>query len=119
MNRNNCVALQESNFKTLLPSPFNRLQTSAKSTRIPSRNLLRAQKCNVKQSVERVEALDEWVHIMPEFIEDHDVEPKCHTSKLGSPFEFVEKTSVRLRGSRRERRGTKIIQNTRFGRRSK
>lgn len=119
MNRNNYATLQESNFKTLLPSPFNRLQTSAKSTRIPSRNLLRAQKRNVKQSVEKAEALDEWVHIMPEFIEGHDAEPKCHTSKLGSSFELVEKTSVRLRRGRRQRRGTKIIQNTRLGRRSK
>ncbi|TEY29584.1 hypothetical protein BOTCAL_0936g00040 [Botryotinia calthae] len=119
MNQNNYAALQESNFKTLLPSPFNRFQTSAKSTNIPSRDLLRAKRRNLEHSSEKAEALDEWVQIMPEFIKDHDAEPKCHTSKLGSPFELVEKTSVRLRRSRRQRRGAKIIQNTRLGRLSK
>ncbi|TGO84280.1 hypothetical protein BPOR_0525g00120 [Botrytis porri] len=119
MNRNNHATLQDSTFKTLLPSPFSRHQTSANFTSAPSRKLFRAGKRNKKRCFEEAEALDDWIHITPELISDHDAEFKCHTSKLGSPFEFVEKSSVRLKRSRRQRRGTSFIQNTRRGRRLK
>ncbi|TGO66312.1 hypothetical protein BELL_0967g00010 [Botrytis elliptica] len=119
MNRNNYATLQEHTSKTLLPSPFNRLQTSANFTNAPSQNIFRAGERNRNQSLEKEEDLDDWVHIMPELISDHDAEFKCHTSKLGSPFEFVEKSSVRLKRSRRQRRGTRFIQNNRPGRRLK
>ncbi|TGO13853.1 hypothetical protein BTUL_0062g00270 [Botrytis tulipae] len=119
MNRYRQAALQESTSKTLLPSPFNRFQTSAYSTSAPYRNPFRAGECNRNQSFDRAEGLDDWVHVMPEFINDNDAEFKCHTSKLGSPFQFVEKSSVRLKRSRRQRKGTRLIQNTRPGRRLK
>ncbi|KAF7879908.1 uncharacterized protein EAF02_007545 [Botrytis sinoallii] len=119
MNRNNYVTLQEPTSRTLLPSPFNRLQTSANFTSAPSQYLFRAGERNRKQFFEKEEGLDDWVHIMPELISDHDAKFKCHTSKLGSPFEFVEKSSVRLKRSRKQRRGTRFFQNTRPGRRLK
>lgn len=119
MNRNRQATSQESTSKTLLPSPFNRLQTSAYSTSAPFQTIFRAEECNRNQSFNEVEGLDDWVHIMPEFINDDDTEFKCHTSKLGSPFQFVEKSSVRLKRSRRRRRGARFIQNTRPGRRLK
>ncbi|KAF5874061.1 uncharacterized protein Bfra_004067 [Botrytis fragariae] len=119
MNRNNHATFRQSTSKILLPSPFNRVQTSANFTSAPSRNNSRAEERNRKETFEKEEGLDDWVHIMPEFIKDHDTEFKCHTSKLGSPFQFVEKTSVRLKRNRRQRRGTKFVQNTRPGRRLK